>query len=1056
MIVRFYHSCLILICVSAHTLYAQPDSNYFQQQVDFKINVKLNDKQHTLSGFETITYKNNSPHTLKYIYFHVWANAYKNNETAMAKQLLENGDITFYYAPESDRGFIDSLLFVAGKDTLKFENFKQKEKNGKPNEEGKETEYIDIVKVKLKKELLPDSTIIITTPFFVKIPDGKFSRLGHVGESYQISQWFPKPAVYDKNGWNQMPYLTQGEFYSEYGNYDVTITLPSNYLVAATGELTDCYDEERFLELKAKETAQLFKDLKVNKIGNLIGNDNFPPSDTRLKTLRYTIKNVHDFAFFADKRWHVLKGEYEFPKSGKLVSIWTFFTQGNSRYWNKSVQYIHDAIHYYSKWNGDYPYSIVQAVDGTISAGGGMEYPTVTVIGNATNNVMLENVIMHEVGHNWFYGILGSNERIHPWMDEGLNSANELRYMNTKYPELTIGEQSISDNLKKFMELDTTRNYMMYYLAYKLSASSNNDQPVEGLAKDYTPSNYAMIVYMKTAACFNFLKSYLGDEIYDKCFHAYYQAWKFKHPQPNDIRKIFEKISKKNLSWFFDELLGTTKVIDYKITKKKKPDTRSTATFGWMKYEEGVEIKNAGDIAAPFCVAGIKNDTIADLRWYQGFNGKYVVTFPNGNYDKIIVDPYFTSPEITHKNNTYKYKIKGKKLFARTEKLHLKFIGGYDHQQRSVLFFSPVVGYNQYDGVMLGAAFYNAVMFPKKVEFAVMPLFGLLSLKPAGSASIKINSHNRKSVWLKTTSFGLNAVNYSLPSIIGTKINVTNRFFRVDPFLNFQFKPKLARSPISQKISFRYIAVVESEKMKNKGSYDSSLVLVNTKTLNSFIDLNYLLTNKKTLMPHALGVNLRYGGDFAFATTDFTISRLLDVKKKKITLRLYAGAFLFNNSNNGRYNLRGDGIRGYNDYTYSQTFIGRNNIDGFWSHQFTEGFANLKAQTANGQSNKWNAGANLYCDLPIPFLKIFADVVFAESKKFENGSVKSYVQTVSDAGLYCSIGKGVLNLYLPLYISNAIKSEYNANSYTFSRRIRFSLNINQLAPHRTSNTIKLF
>ncbi len=1040
-------------CSLSGAMFAQPDSNYFQQQVNFNINVKLNDVAHTIKGFETIQYKNNSPHQLKYIIFHLWPNAYKNNETDLAKQFLEHGDIDFYYAPEADRGFIDSLLFKIGADTLKWEFYKEeiKDKNGevKKGKDGKalKKEYIDIAKVFLKTPLRPDSTISITTPFFVKIPSGLFSRLGHIGQSYQVTQWYPKPAVYDKSGWNPMPYLNQGEFYSEFGNFDVSITVPANYLVAATGELTGCPQEERMLELKAKETDLLFKESKVDKIGNLIGTDAFHASSTEWKTLRYTQKNVHDFAWFADKRWHVLKGEYEFEKSGKLVTMWSFFTKENSRYWKKSVQYLNDALHYYSKWNGEYPYSILQAVDGTISAGGGMEYPTITNIGNVNGDIELETVIMHEVGHNWFYGILGSNEREHPWQDEGMNSANELRYMQKKYPELKLTDAIGFGFISQFAGMDSLKQKMQYYLAYKLAASGNDDQIIEGKAKDFTSANYGFIVYMKTAAAFNFLRAYLGDELYDQCMRSYYHAWRFKHPTPQDLRRVFERTSKKDLSWFFDDMLNSNKVIDYKVNKKKKPDTRSTVTYGWMKYEEGVEIKNKGGIQAPFYVVGYRADTIADKRWYPGFKGRFVVSFPNGNFDKIVIDPFYDSPESSHQNNNFKYKIKGRKLFARTEKIKLKFLAGYEDPKRSTLFYTPVIGGNAYDGWQAGMAFYNSFLFQKPFEWAVMPLYGIKSNKLNGSASITFNSNNRKSALIKKTVFGANGVMYSLPSVNGNPIDIIGRFYRVTPYWTVHFKPKKFASKIRQSATIRYNLVTESSETTCDGNCDD---VVESKTVitNSYVDLDYTLSNSTVFTPHSFNFKSRYGGDFAYATVDFIISKILGPRKKKITARAYFGSFLFNDSNSPRFNLRGDGIRGYYDYTYETTFIGRFESQGLGAQQFAEGFANMKAPTAYGQSNKWNAALNLYSDLPIPFFKVFADIVVAP--------LGTEIKTVFDTGIYATLFGNALTIYVPFLVSGAIADEYEVNNRSFHERIRFTLNLLPYKPNVITKTIKLF
>ncbi|MBK6524520.1 MAG: hypothetical protein IPG07_02605 [Crocinitomicaceae bacterium] len=195
---------------------------YFQQDVNYTISVTLNDQDHTLSGFETFEYKNNSGLPLDFIYIHVWPNAYRNNKTALAKQLYNMNDMALEFANDEDKGYIDSLHFQVNGEDVKWEF---------------DPEHIDIVKMNLNSVLKPGETIVVTTPFFVKIPSGDISRLGHVGESYQITQWYPKPAVFDQNGWHQMPYLTQGEFYSEYGTFDVSITVPKNYVVGSTGDL---------------------------------------------------------------------------------------------------------------------------------------------------------------------------------------------------------------------------------------------------------------------------------------------------------------------------------------------------------------------------------------------------------------------------------------------------------------------------------------------------------------------------------------------------------------------------------------------------------------------------------------------------------------------------------------------------------------------------------------------------------------------------------------------------------------------------------------------------
>jgi len=532
-----FYSCSFL-------LFSQTKPDYFQQEVNYEIKVKLDDKKHELTANEKIEYTNNSSKSLSFIYFHLWPIAYKKHNTALGKQMLEDGNTALFHAPDSILGYIDQLDFKSNGKKLKWDYI--------PGND-------DICIVSLPEPLLPGKTINITTPFHVKLPKGIFSRLGHMDQAYQITQWYPKPAVFDKNRWHPMSYLDQGEFYSEFGSFDVFITLPKNYVVGATGDLVDGEQELKWLEEKHLASKHFFSVEDPTEFAKMIDVDSFrvsymdfPPSSSENKTLHYHQENVHDFAWFADKRYNVLKGEVELPHSKKKVTTWAMFTHNESKLWKNSIEYLNDAVYYYSLWNGDYPYKQATAVDGALSAGGGMEYPNVTVIGPSGNDFGLEMVIMHEVGHNWFYGILGSNERDHPWMDEGINTQNNIRYVETKYPNRKlVGNVS---NLPFFVQWFDIIHYpdkSQMDLGYLLSARQNLDQAIEEKSASYLPINYGGIVYGKTGLMFDYLMAYLGEELYDKCMQRYYNEWQFKHPQPEDLREVFEKESNKDLSWFF-------------------------------------------------------------------------------------------------------------------------------------------------------------------------------------------------------------------------------------------------------------------------------------------------------------------------------------------------------------------------------------------------------------------------------------------------------------------------------------------------------------------------
>ena len=515
-------NCILL------TAYCQLD--YWQQQANYTIDVSLNDKEHILDGFEKIEYTNNSPDTLKFIWFHLWPNAYKNDKTAFTDQMLENGSTKFYFSTKEQKGYINRLDFKVNNVTATVEDHPQ---------------HIDIVKIVLPTPLLSGQKITITTPFHVKLPYN-FSRGGHDGQSYQATQWYPKPAVYDSKGWHPMPYLDQGEFYSEFGTFDVSITVPKNYVVAATGELQNA-EEKEWLKKRASFNWEPIKGKEKTTGGQMKTTYQlFPESSNQSKTLQYKQNNIHDFAWFADKRF-VVNYDTCSLASGKVIDVFTYYIYQQKKNWNYSVQYSKDAVRHYSLFVGEYPYNIVQVVQGPESFGGGMEYPTITVISPGGDAKSLDNTINHEIGHNWFYGILASNEREHPWMDEGINSYYDAKYNNSKY-----GKQG-----------------QLERLAFESKAVTKTDQPIELSSEKYSEANYGLVAYYKTAEWLRYLESELGTDVFNKAMQDYYRGWKFKHPQPEDFKKSIVESSGKNLDSVFSYLGKTGTLPNQKRTGTK-------------------------------------------------------------------------------------------------------------------------------------------------------------------------------------------------------------------------------------------------------------------------------------------------------------------------------------------------------------------------------------------------------------------------------------------------------------------------------------------------------
>ncbi|MBC7867430.1 MAG: M1 family metallopeptidase [Gloeobacteraceae cyanobacterium ES-bin-316] len=513
----------LLVFAQVFLLLADAQS-YWQQQVDYKIDVALNDKQHDLKGFLTLEYTNNSPDKLDYIWFHLWPNAYKNENTAFAKQVKGDKDGDKRLKAIKDNGFIDSLAFRAAGQKLKTEAH---------------PEYIDVIKVLLAQPLESGKKITITTPFYTKMATYN-SRSGHDGQSYMVCQWYPKPAVYDRKGWHPIPYLDQGEFYSEFGNFTVNITTPSNYILGASGTLQN---EAERTQYKTIGKANVAAKSKTNKIA-------YKPSGVN-KTLTYKAENVHDFAWFANKDF-VIRYDTLQMASGKTVDVFTYHHPDGNKNWVNSTEYVKDGTRSYSSYIGEYVYPVVQAVEGPKNdMSGGMEYPMITLITSPTaDEKYLDAVITHEVGHNWFYGMLASNERQHAWLDEGINTYYQFRYEAEKWRANSIFGNDIP--------IELTQKPLNEFQAAVYGVMANAI-PMEGAietpAADFkNKEEYGIVTYIKTAIWMYALEQEFGKEKLDKAVQAYFNQWKFKHPYPEDFRAVFEKELGRDLTAYFDLL----------------------------------------------------------------------------------------------------------------------------------------------------------------------------------------------------------------------------------------------------------------------------------------------------------------------------------------------------------------------------------------------------------------------------------------------------------------------------------------------------------------------
>jgi hypothetical protein len=953
---------------------------YFQQEVHYDINVRLDDAKHTLNGDFSVEYTNNSPDTLREIWMHLWGNAYKKRNTAFAKQKLRDKDTRFYFSEDKDLGYFSDLDFsIDGQKT----NWRFDKANP------------DIALLTLAQPLPPGGRIRIATPLKLQIP-ASFSRLGHVETSYQVTQWYPKPAVYDHKGWHPMPYLDQGEFYSEFGSFDVRITLPANYVVGATGVLQN--PEERvFLEQKEAETREKLT-------GGIDGSkDPFPPSDTLYKTLHYTAEQVHDFAWFADKRFMVLRDTARMA-SGRKIECWAMFTTREAHLWQKGAFYVKRSVEFYSTAVGEYPWPQATAVHSALSAGGGMEYPMITVIGNSDNDLSLDEVITHEVGHNWFYGILASNEREHPFLDEGFNTYYERRYMQQYY-----GKDLITDVVPKRL-YDPEAYGPLLHTGHALLAREHLDLPPDSPSAAFSQMQYGLMVYMKTGLCMEWLEKSVGVDVLDPAMQAYYSSWKFKHPYPEDVKKAWADAGLQ-ADWFFDAM-QTGKQADYALSGKQ-PDGK-------------IIVRQKGDLAAPFPIVAYTDGEVQQVQWVEGFaKGQKEIAVPE-NYEEWAIDPEFATLDVQRLNN-------------QKSGFQVRMIAPFQHATKKTLGIMPGIGFNHYDKLQIGAAFYNPPVPTNRFQYYVAPAIGLGSGELVGMADLRYRLFPG-GVFPKVT-LGVSGKTYNQD--YNWTHDYYSRFWRVVPEVRAELRT--SHQGMRQYLNARVLHIgVENGTFEQDGSFSG------TEFINRDIyELRYELENRSSPNPfHAEAVLEFQDYNDPFGRKQHYVrggmewrQRFYYNRRSKIYFRTYAGVFL-QNTRRKAGTVSNDLARasfalnpqGFNDYRYDQVFLARTDVDGILSRQISDtegGFKNAFGSPyagLTGNSNDFIVAINLKADLPkklplgIP-LKPYFDLGYYHDASPLGESLEFGDQVLWSGGLMLDFG-GVFEVFFPLVNSGSLKDRY--------------------------------
>ena len=504
-----------MLLVVASNLNAQPDR--WQQKIAYTINVNMDVNTNQFTGTEKIDYYNNSPDTLKHIFMHLYWNAFQPGSMMdirsgeLGKTVIrtdKNGNPVYDWDSRVQNRISKLQPNEIGYDSVQYV---------KINSIAQKLIYHEtILEVALDKPILPKSKTNLDISFNAQVPQQvrRSGRDNAEGIRYSMSQWYPKIVEYDYQGWNANPYIAR-EFYGVWGNYNVNITIDKNYMLAGSGTLQN-----------------------ANEIGFGYEADGIKvkPATGNTLTWKFAAENVHDFVWAADPNYTMIKKQM--PNGPLFYFIYKKVDSLQSA-WQNVANTIEKAYPYIAKTFGQYPYknySFIQGGDGS------MEYPMATLIKNASTGSAI-----HEFMHSWYQGMMGTNESLYPWMDEGFST----------YAEDRITEWLKNDNMFAYAD-----DYDSYFYLIK----SGKQEPMSTHA-DHFNTNFAYSIssYSMGAIFLEQLGYIVGENNLDKILLEYYNQWRFKHPNPNDFIRVAENVSGMELQWYKEYWINSTKTIDYAL-----------------------------------------------------------------------------------------------------------------------------------------------------------------------------------------------------------------------------------------------------------------------------------------------------------------------------------------------------------------------------------------------------------------------------------------------------------------------------------------------------------
>lgn len=903
------------------------------------IKIKVNTETKELIVQQEITYNNTTNDTIKFILINDWNNAFSSKSSALAKRFSDEFSQIFHLAKENDRGFTKiTNVLDSNYETVKWDYYLEK---------------VDVLKLFLNQAILPFSSQKITLNYILKIPNEKFTKYGFNNEGkIYLKDCFLSVSRYENKKFVVQSNENLDDISNATSDYILEVEIPKNYMLFSDLNPLDLIEYSKYNTYKLNTFSKQFVNIVLEPIDN-IGYKN------------YKNEKLEVVSNFEDKKLSEIQIALVIEKVTKYVSQQIGYPKGDKilvseEDYNKNPFY---GVNQLPSFINPFPDEFIFEIK---------------FLKTYLNNLIKENLYI--------------NHRRDHWIEEGIQQFILMNYIDYHYPKFKmLGTLSKIKILKGYNIINAEFNQQFYFL-YLLMARKNLDQPIGDDKNTLIKFNEQIAGKYRAGLSFRYLDSYLENDIVYNSIVEFIEMNKTYQTTRYDFEFILKHNANTEINWFFETVINTRKLIDFKFGKVKK-----------QKDSIVVTIRNTTLTNVPIPLFGLNNDSIVYKKWYTNIKTDTTVIIPRKNIDKLVLNYQSEVPEINLRNNWQSLK----KYVFNNRPLKFNFLKDLENPYYNQIFYVPSIEYNLYDGIKVGLKINNKSVFNKPFIFDLSPEYSSNTNKIVGGIGVAFNQNVREGR-LYNVRYSLSASNsHYAPDALYTRIIPSIQFKFRDP--NFRYNKN------------EYIQLYQYYVNREKSPYSTNL---NTENYSIFNARYYNIQSEMTKY-YMFHTDLQIAESFGKISTEIQFRKLFE-NNRRINLRYYLAAFMYKDTDSDFFSF---GIDRPTDYLFNYNLLGRSESTGLFSQQYVMSEGGFKSKFETRFANQWistiNASFNIW-----NWIEVYSDIGI-----FKNKYTPS--KFIYDSGIRLNLVPDYFELYFPVQSSNG----FELSQDKYGQKIRFMVTL---------------